>query len=106
MRGPRFSIPPERWSPPDQVALRQALTPCSRRLRTGRGAHWRPASVQTLCESTGYFLGFLATEGVDISNSTLAEFCTIERVWAWVDAMQDRGLAPATIRTRVVGLQR
>jgi len=106
MLRPRFSIPPERWSPQDQAALRQALTPGSRRMRTGRGSHWRPASVETLCESTSYFAGFIAAAGVDVGNSTLSEFCTMERVWSWIDDMRDRSLAPATIKMRAVGLQR
>src|SRR5262249_18542062 len=80
--------------------------PGSRRLRTGRAAHWRPASVQTLCECTGYFVGYLARLGVDVGNSTLSQSCTIEHVCAWIDDMRARGLAPATIRMRVVGLQR
>ena len=102
----RISIPPECWSSQDQAALRQALSPGSRRMRTGRGAHWRPASAETLCESTSYFVGFIAAAGVDVGGSTLSEFCTMERVWSWIDGMRDRGLAPATIKMRVVGLQR
>jgi hypothetical protein len=100
-----MSIPPDGWSPQDQTALRQALTPGSRRLRTGRGSHWRPASVETLCESTSYFVGFAAAAGVCVSNSTLSEFCTMETVWSWIDDMRDRSLAPATIKMRAVGLQ-
>ena len=105
MRRRRLSIPPDEWSLRDQTALRQALTPGSRRLRTGRGSHWRPASVETLCESTSYFAGFIAAAGVDVGNSTLSEFCTMERVWSWIDEMRDRSLAPATIKMRTVGLQ-
>jgi integrase len=106
MRRRRLSIPPDGWSPQDQTALRQALTPGSRRLRTGRGSHWRPASVETLCESTSYFVGFIAAAGVGVGNSTLQEFCTMERVWSWIDDMRDRSLAPASIKMRTVGLQR
>ena len=106
MRWGRVSITPEGWSPQDQAALRQALMPGSRRKRTGRGSHWRPASVETLCESTSYFAGFIAATGVDVGNSTLSEFCTMERVWSWIDDMRDRSLAPASIKMRAVGLQR
>src|SRR5262249_11350421 len=106
MRRPHSSIPPPRWSPQDQAALRQALTPGSRRLRTGRGAHWRPTSVHTLCQCTGFFVGFAAGEGINVGSSALSEVCTIERVWTWIDDMRERGLAPATIKMRVVGLQR
>jgi integrase/recombinase XerD len=105
MRRRRVSIPPEGWSPQDQTALRLALTPGSRRQRTGRGSHWRAASAQTLCESTSYFAGFIAAAGVDVGNSTLSEFCTMERVWSWIDDMRGRSLAPATIKMRAVGLQ-
>src|SRR5262249_53780158 len=106
MRRLRISIPPQNWSSGDQAALERALTPGSRRLRTGRGSHWRPASVRTLCEGTGYFVGYLASRGVDVGNNALREFCTTEHVWSWIDDMRARGLAPATIKMRVVGLQR
>lgn len=106
MRRLRVSIPLECWSPQDQVALRQALTPGSRRRRTGRGAHWRPASVRTVCESTSYFAGFIATIGVEVGSSRFLEFCTMEKVWSWIDDMRSRNLAPATIKMRAVGLQR
>jgi len=106
MSRPRYSIPPHQWSLHDQAALRLALMPGSRRQRTGRGAHWRPASVRTLCEGTSYFVAFAADNGIDVSRSALSEFCTVEGTWGWIDEMRFRGLAPATIRMRVVGLQR
>jgi integrase len=106
MRRRRVSIPTEGWSSQDQAALRQALTPGSRRKRTGRGAHWRPASVRMFCESVGSFMAFVADQGVAVGTSSLSEFCTAERVWLWIDDMRSRSLAPATVRTRVVSVQR
>src|SRR5262249_14863380 len=110
--GQGADAPPPRLDPTSELVapgpgcLQRALTPGSRRLRTGRGAHWRPASVRTLCEGTGHFVGYLVSVGVDFGTTALLEFCTTDRVWAWIDAMRARELAPATIKTRVVGLQR
>src|SRR5262249_29611022 len=80
--------------------------PGSRRSRAGRGAHWRPASVHTLSAAAGSFVAFLASTGVDISTVSLFDSCMDERVWDWIVHMRERGLAPATIKARTIGLQR
>lgn len=67
----------------------------------GLASDWRPSTVGLMVEGYGAWLAWLARAGCLGRVNDPAARCTPARLSAWLHAMQDRDLRPATIATQL-----
>ena len=98
----RRSMPVSEWPRADQACWALANQPQDP-LDEGVGyaQRWRPATRKLTQEGYGYWLDWLARSGQLAVSGNPAERITRDRLRAYQEAMQDDGLAPYTVATRI-----
>ncbi len=102
MTSNRRATPVPEWPPTDQACWALANQPEDPLDDSvGYAQRWRPATRKLTQEGYGYWLDWLARSGQLAVSDDPAERVTPDRLRAYQEAMQDDGLAPYTVATRI-----
>ena len=105
MTGPRISLPGDAWPPAERLAWEQATTAVDLLATGDPASEWRPTTRRHAEESYGCWLAWLyLIHEFDLDEGP-ADRLTHSRLGEYILHMQAR-LAPATVVTRLVGLER
>ena len=98
----RRSMPVSEWPRTDQAGWHLANQPEDPLDDSvGYAQRWRPATRKLTQDGYGYWLDWLARSGQLAALGDPAERVTPDRLRAYREAMQDEGLAPYTVATRI-----
>ncbi len=98
----RRAMPVLEWPRADQAGWRLANEPEDPLDDSvGYARRWRPATRKLTQEGYGYWLDWLARSGQLAVLDDPAERVTPDRLRAYQEAMQEEGLAPYTVATRI-----
>ncbi len=102
MASDRHAMPVPEWPPADQAGWSLANQP-EDPLEEGVGyaQRWRPSTRKLTQEGYGYWLDWLARSGQLAVSGDPVERVTLDRLRAYQKAMQEEGLAPYTVATRI-----
>jgi integrase len=95
----------EAWPEIDRLAWSRALVLGDLLEAGGPAEHWRPATRRFVAENYGFWLSWLADQGVDVDAETLSARQTRERLGAYIEHLRSR-VSLATIENRLIGLER
>ncbi len=93
----RRPLPFEDWPDGDRHTWDQALQPGNLLTDPGPASHWRPATRQGYWFAYGRWLAFLERHGWLLSEETISERPTPERIVAYIGFLQAQNLASLTV---------